>query len=203
MVKSCTSYGIIVLSVNKYRCAFLGNIAMNLLHLDGYSHHLKTALMRSNRGYYNNRVMQSSHQLATALKKNWLDSIVSSLRANRYFVLEIFGVNIGLLQIYWFEHICFLICVNIKTQQQSFFFFFAHKMQLQLYQVNWLLPPSADAVSGFCREGEWQRSTVNEEETWERWWSCTAELLANLRPDCWINRVFCFTLCECKSCNIL
>ncbi len=27
--------------------------------------------------------------------------------------------------------------------------------------------------------------------------SCMAESLADLWPDCWINRVYCFTLCEC------
>ncbi len=83
----------------------------------------------------------------------------------------------------------------------SFIFSFNCQMQLKL-QVNWLLPPSclstrdtADAVSGYCSNSEWQLECVNEKEKWERWLRCMAEWLANLWPDCWINHAFCFIQC--------
>ncbi len=86
--------------------------------------------------------------------------------------------------------------------------FFRHKHILTLavatgvfHQVNCLLPSfcsstcdTANAVSGYCSNNEWQRSAVNEEEKWAR---CMAESLTDLWPDCWINHAFCLTLCEC------
>ncbi len=77
-----------------------------------------------------------------------------------------------------------------------FFFLWLH-----LHQVKWLLPPSClsthdttDAASGYCGNGEWQQSGINEEEKLEGWLSCMAESLADLWPVCWINHLFCLML---------
>ncbi len=58
-------------------------------------------------------------------------------------------------------------------------FSLACKMWLQLHKVIRLLPPSclsthdtADTVSGYFSNGEWQQSVVNKEDKWERWVLC-------------------------------
>ncbi len=96
-------------------------------------------------------------------------------------------------------------CRHWGLPQRRSFFSFACEIWLQLHQVNCLLPSScsstrdtANAVSGYCSDNEWQLSAVNEKEKWAR---CMAESLTDLWPDCWINYVFCLTLCECDWYN--
>ncbi len=76
----------------------------------------------------------------------------------------------------FFRHSALQLSLSPPGFSSTRIFSFTCKMWLQLHWVNRLLPPSclstcdtADAMSGYCSNSEWQRSIVNEKEKQERW----------------------------------